>query len=139
MKTESEGAFLFIRSPVVRRFAWDQSAARSDNLADAFDFHMKQVEDVAQAINLGNHGMSGTSDIPYHFLEAAHQQYLRLSTLKSANDRISNFIAGLAICSSPSSPCGERASSLLQVQAHFVGRPEPHALVERAAFRAGVQ
>ena len=52
---------------------------------------------MAQAINLGNHGMSETSDIPYHSLEAAHQQYLRLSTLKSANDRISNFIAGLAI------------------------------------------
>ena len=52
---------------------------------------------MAQAINLGNHGMSETSDIPYHSLKAAHQQYLRLSTLKSANDRISNFIAGLAI------------------------------------------
>ena len=52
---------------------------------------------MAQAINLGNHGMSETSDIPYHSLEAAHQQYLRLSTLKSTNDRISNFIAGLAI------------------------------------------
>ncbi len=52
---------------------------------------------MAQAMNLGNHGMSETSDIPYHSLEAAHQQYLRLSTLKSANDRISNFIAGLAI------------------------------------------
>ncbi len=44
---------------------------------------------MAQAMNLGNHGMSETSDIPYHSLEAAHQQYLRLSTLKSANDRIS--------------------------------------------------
>src|SRR5215471_488166 len=52
---------------------------------------------MAQAMNLGNHGMSETSDIPYHSLEAAHQQYLRLSTLKSANDWISNFIAGLAI------------------------------------------
>jgi hypothetical protein len=50
-----------------------------------------------QAMNLGNHGMSETSDIPYHSLEAAHQQYLRLSTLKNANDRICNFIAGLAI------------------------------------------
>ena len=52
---------------------------------------------MAQAMNLGNHGMSETSDIPYHSLEAAHQQYLRLSTLKNANDRICNFIAGLAI------------------------------------------
>ena len=46
---------------------------------------------MAQAINLGNLGMS------YHSLEAVHQQYLRLSTLKSADGRISNFIAGLAI------------------------------------------
>ena len=52
---------------------------------------------MAQAMNLGNHIMSETSDIPYHSLEAAHQQYLRLSTLKNANDRIGNFIAGLAI------------------------------------------
>jgi TnpA family transposase len=52
---------------------------------------------LAQAMNHGNLGMSETSDIPYHTLEATHQQYLRLSTLKKANDRISNFIAGLAI------------------------------------------
>jgi hypothetical protein len=52
---------------------------------------------MAQAMNLGNHGMSETSDIPYHSLEAAHQQYSRLSTLKSANERISHFFAGLAI------------------------------------------
>jgi len=40
-----------------------------------------------------NHGtwrMSRTSDIPYHVLETAYQQYLRLATLQAANDRISN-------------------------------------------------
>ena len=52
---------------------------------------------MAQAINLVNHGMSETSYIPYHSLEAANQQYLGFSTLKSASDRISNFIAGLPI------------------------------------------
>jgi TnpA family transposase len=52
---------------------------------------------IAQAINHGNLSMSETSDIPYHVLEATHQQYLRLATLKAANDQISNFIAQLPI------------------------------------------
>jgi len=52
---------------------------------------------LAQALNHGNLGMSEACDIPYHSLEATHQQYLRLSTLQKANDQISNFIAGLAI------------------------------------------
>jgi len=51
----------------------------------------------AQAMNHGNLGMAETSDIPYHVLEATHQQCLRLSTLRAANDRISNFIAQLGI------------------------------------------
>jgi TnpA family transposase len=51
----------------------------------------------AQAMNHGNLSMAETSDIPYHVLDATHQQYLRLSTLKMANDLISNFIAGLSI------------------------------------------
>ena len=52
---------------------------------------------LGQAMNHGNLGMAETSDIPYHVLEATHQQHLRLSTLKAANDRVSNFIAGLGI------------------------------------------
>jgi TnpA family transposase len=52
---------------------------------------------IAQALNHGNLSMSETSDIPYHVLEATYQQYLRLSTLKASNDRISNFIAELSI------------------------------------------
>ncbi len=51
----------------------------------------------AQAMNHGNLSMAETSDIPYHILEATYQQYLRLSTLQATNDRISNFIAQLAI------------------------------------------
>jgi len=47
--------------------------------------------------NHGNFSMSSTCDIPYHILETAHQQYLRIATLRAANDRISNFIAQLPI------------------------------------------
>ncbi|MFM7348816.1 MAG: Tn3 family transposase [Erythrobacter sp.] len=67
--------------------------------------YAKQVADedslmaviVAQAMNHGNLLISRTSDIPYHVLEAAYQQYLRLATLQAANDRISNAIAELPI------------------------------------------
>jgi len=52
---------------------------------------------IAQALNHGNLSMGETSDIPYHVLEATYQQYLRLSTLKASNDRISNFISELSI------------------------------------------
>jgi TnpA family transposase len=48
-------------------------------------------------MNHGNLNMAETSDIPYHVLEATHQQHLRLATLKAANDQISNFIAQLPI------------------------------------------
>ena len=52
---------------------------------------------MAQAMNHGNLSMAETSDIPYPVLEATHKQYLRLATLRAANDRISNAIARLAI------------------------------------------
>jgi TnpA family transposase len=52
---------------------------------------------IAQAMNHGNLNMAETSDIPYHVLEAAHHQYLRLATLQAANDLISNAIAQLSI------------------------------------------
>lgn len=52
---------------------------------------------IAQAMNHGNLNMAETSDIPYHVLEATHQQHLRLATAKTANDQISNFIAQLSI------------------------------------------
>lgn len=52
---------------------------------------------IAQAINHGNFSMAETCDIPYHVLEATHQQHLRPATLIDANDRISNFIAMLPI------------------------------------------
>ena len=52
---------------------------------------------VAQAMNHGMLGMAETSDISYDVLEETHQQHLRLATLREANDKISNFIAGLDI------------------------------------------
>jgi Tn3 transposase DDE domain len=52
---------------------------------------------IAQAMNHGNLNMAETSDISYHVLEATHQEYLRLVTLQTANDLISNAIAQLSI------------------------------------------
>lgn len=52
---------------------------------------------IAQAMSHGNLKMAETSDIPYHVLEATHQQYLRLATTQAANDLISNEIARLSI------------------------------------------
>ena len=52
---------------------------------------------IAQATNHGMLSMAETSDIPYDILEETHQQHLRLATLRAANDKISNFIAGLDI------------------------------------------
>jgi len=51
----------------------------------------------AQAMNHGNLLMARTGDIPYHVLETAYQQYLRLATLQAANDCISNAVAELPI------------------------------------------
>ena len=52
---------------------------------------------IAQAMNHGNQVMARTSDIPYHVLESAYQQYLRHATLHAANDCISNTLAALPI------------------------------------------
>ena len=52
---------------------------------------------LAQAFNYGNYKMSQTSDISYGSLENTYQQYLRLATLKAANDMISNSIGKLKI------------------------------------------
>jgi TnpA family transposase len=78
--------FLGAMTPLQPRFA--------KNIADE-DSLMAVI--IAQAMNLGNLSMAETSDIPYHVLEATHHQHLRLSTLKAANDQISNFIAQLPI------------------------------------------
>jgi TnpA family transposase len=82
----TQSGFLSALTPLQPRYA--KKIADEDSLMAVI---------LAQALNHGNLGMSETCDIPYHSLEATHQQYLRLSTLKNANDRISNFIAALAI------------------------------------------
>jgi TnpA family transposase len=78
--------FLSALTPLQPRYA--KQVADSDSLMAVI---------MAQAMNHGNLLMSRTSDIPYHVLEATHQQYLRLASLQAANDRISNGIADLPI------------------------------------------
>jgi len=78
--------FLSALTPLQPRYA--KKVADNDSLMATI---------IAQAMNHGNLSMAETCDIPYHTLETTHQQYLRLATLKAANNRISNFIAGLSI------------------------------------------
>ena len=52
---------------------------------------------IAQAMNHGNLNMADISDVPYHSLQDTYQSRIRLSTLKKANDLISNAIADLPI------------------------------------------
>lgn len=52
---------------------------------------------VAQAVNHGNHVMVRTSDIPFHVLETTYEQYLRLASLLTANDRITDTLKELPI------------------------------------------
>lgn len=52
---------------------------------------------IAQAMNNGNLNMSNISNIPYTALQDTLQSHVRLSTLKAANDLISNGIAQMAI------------------------------------------
>ena len=78
--------FLTALTPLQPRYA--KQVADADSLMAVI---------VAQAMNHGNLVMARTSDIPYHVLETAYQQYLRQASLQAANDRISNGIAGLPI------------------------------------------
>jgi TnpA family transposase len=52
---------------------------------------------IAQAMNNGNLNMSAISDIPYALLQETLYARIRLPTLKSANDLISNDIARMPI------------------------------------------
>ena len=52
---------------------------------------------ISQAMNHGRLKLSKISDIPYHTLNYAYQQYLRKTTLQEANDIISNAISQLPI------------------------------------------
>jgi TnpA family transposase len=81
-----ECQFLLALTPLQPRYA--KKVADADSLMAVI---------IAQAMNHGNMVMARTSDIPYHVLEATHQQYLRQASLQAANDRISNAIATLPI------------------------------------------
>ena len=78
--------FLSALTPLQPRYA--KKVADADSLIAVI---------IAQAMNHGNQVMARTSDIPYHVLESAYQQYLRHATLHAANDCISNAIAALPI------------------------------------------
>ena len=78
--------FLSALTPLQPRYA--KQAADADSLMAAI---------IAQAMNHGNLVIAKTSDIPYHVLEEASQQYLRQASLQAANDRISDAIADLPI------------------------------------------
>lgn len=78
--------FLLAMAPLQPRYA--KKIADEDSLMAVI---------IAQAMNHGNFKMAETCDIPYHVLEATHQQHLRPATLIDANNMISNFIASLPI------------------------------------------
>ena len=78
--------FLSALTPLQPRYA--KQTADADSLMAVI---------IAQAMNHGNLVMARTSDIPYHVLETTYQQHLRQASLQSANDRISDAIAGLPI------------------------------------------
>lgn len=52
---------------------------------------------MSNAANIGHYKMAQTSDIPYHKLESTYQQYMRLSTLREANNILVNKIALLPV------------------------------------------
>ncbi|MCP9270254.1 Tn3 family transposase [Xenorhabdus sp. XENO-1] len=78
--------FLSAMTPIQPRYA--KKEADADSLMAVI---------VAQAMNHGNRTLARTSDIPYHVLNEVYAQYLRLSSLKSATDRISNAIKELPV------------------------------------------
>lgn len=78
--------FLSAMTPLQPRYA--KKVADADSLMAVI---------IAQAMNHGNFKMAETCDIPYHVLEASHQQHLRPATLIEASDILSNFIANLPI------------------------------------------
>lgn len=91
---------------------------------------------VAQAMNHGTLLMARTSDIPYHVLQATHEQYLRQATLAAANDCISNAIADLSIFPHYSLDLGTLYGSV-DGQKFSVQRPTVKARYSRKYFGRG--
>ncbi len=78
--------FLHSMKPLQPRYA--KKEAHADSLMAVI---------VAQAMNHGNHVMARTSDIPFHVLETTYEQYLRLASLLTANDCITDAIEALPV------------------------------------------
>lgn len=78
--------FLSVMKPLQPRYA--KKEADTDSLTAVI---------VAQAMNYGHHVMARTSDIPFHILETTYEQYLRLASLLTANDCITDAIETLPI------------------------------------------
>ncbi|HFD3737944.1 TPA: Tn3 family transposase [Pseudomonas aeruginosa] len=78
--------FLSVMKPLQPRYA--KKEADNDSLTAVI---------VAQAMNHGHHVMARTSDIPFHILETTYEQYLRLASLLTANDCITDAIETLPI------------------------------------------
>jgi len=106
--------------------------------------YAKQVADadslmaviIAQAMNHGNLVIAKTSDIPYHVLEETYQQYLRQASRQTANDRISNAVAGLPIFPHYSFDLGALYSAV-DGQKFGVERPTVKARHSRKYFGRG--
>lgn len=78
--------FLHSMKPLQPRYA--KKEAHADSLMAVI---------VEQAMNHGNHVMARTSDIPFHVLETTYEQYLRLASLLTANDCITDAIEALPV------------------------------------------
>jgi len=91
---------------------------------------------MAQAMNHGNLTMSRTSDIPYHVLNDAYEQYLRLSSLKAACDSISDGIKTLPVFPYYSLELGELYAAV-DGQKFSVERPTIKARASKKYFGLG--
>lgn len=84
--TDEKCGFLSEFTPLQPRY--NKQKLDDDNLIAAI---------ISQGMNIGHYKMAQISDIPYHTLDFTYQQYIRLNTLRKANDIISNSIMRLPI------------------------------------------
>ena len=92
---------------------------------------------ISQATNIGNHKMSQTSDISYHVLESTYQQYMRLSTLKNAHDKIANAISLLPVFPYYTFDLDELLYGALDGQKFEMITPTAKACHSRKYFKTG--
>jgi len=117
--------FLSAMKPLQPRYA--KKVADADSLMAVI---------MAQALNHGNLALARTSDIPYHVLHTTYLQYLRQSSLKAANDRVSNAIKALPIFPYYSFDLGSLYAAV-DGQKFSVERPTVKARSSRKYFGRG--